>query len=125
MSPQRSTRQRSAIENVFEKTPRPLSPNEVCGLAREEVPKLGMATVYRALNHMVDEGKLRSVDLPGQPSRYEQADLAHHHHFHCLECDRVFDLQGCLLRKDPDLPEGFVVKSHDITLNGVCADCAE
>jgi len=118
------TRQRAAIERIFEEVPRPLSPAEVRDIAREEIPQLGMATVYRALNDMVKEATLRAVELPGQPSRYEKADLKHHHHFHCRKCDRVFDLQGCMLKADLNLPDGFVVQSHDITLNGICADCS-
>lgn len=124
MSAQRATKQRSAIERIFSRIPRPLSPTEIHEEAQEEVPRLGIATVYRALNDMVEEGVLRSVDLPGQPSRYEKADLDHHHHFHCQGCDRVFDLEGCLLKKDIHLPGGFILKSHDITLNGLCPECA-
>jgi Fur family ferric uptake transcriptional regulator len=123
MSRQRRTRQQIVIEHIFDHTVRPLSPKEVIELAQTEIPNIGMATVYRALNHMVSEGILRVVDLPGQTSRYEHANLHHHHHFHCTECDKVFDLQGCLLRKEMDLPDGFDVKHHDITLTGTCPDC--
>lgn len=123
--PKRNTRQRFAIEAAFELASRPLRPNEVLELARESVPNLGIATVYRALNDLVEEGVLRAVDLPGQTSRYEKGDLAHHHHFHCTECNRVYDLDGCLLRKDLNLPKGFQVQQHDITLTGVCPECSD
>lgn len=122
--PQRATKQRSAIEAAFERASRPLSPNEVHDLARQKVPNLGIATVYRALNDLVEAGTLRSVELPGQISRYEKADLGHHHHFHCTVCDRVYDLDGCLLKKDLNLPRGFQLHQHDITLTGTCPDCS-
>ncbi|MCC5847002.1 MAG: transcriptional repressor [Verrucomicrobia bacterium] len=124
MPRQRQTRQRIAIENVFDHEPRPLGPAEVLDLAQEEVPKLGIATVYRALNDMVEEKLLRVVELPGQPARYEKSGLHHHHHFHCLQCDKVFDLEGCLLKSNLNLPEGFKVTGHDITLSGSCPACA-
>jgi Fur family ferric uptake transcriptional regulator len=124
MSRQRRTKQQTAIEAIFEHTDRPLNPQEVYDLASEEIPSIGMATVYRALNHMVDADQLRVVELPGQTARYESAGLKHHHHFHCLGCDRVFDLDGCMLKADLNLPEGFKVTSHDITLSGTCPDCA-
>lgn len=123
MPRQRNTRQRQAIEAVFEKTDRPLTPLEVLETAGKAVPRMGIATVYRALRDMVEEKILRSVDLPGQPPRYEKADLKHHHHFHCKACDKVYDLDGCLLRKDMILPEGFELQGHDITLTGLCPDC--
>jgi len=123
MSRQRRTKQQTTIEAIFDRTERPLNPQEVFDLASAEIPSIGMATVYRALNHMVDADQLRVVELPGQTARYESAGLNHHHHFHCLKCDRVFDLDGCMLKADLNLPKGFVVRSHDITLSGICPDC--
>jgi len=123
MSRQRITRQRTAIEQVFSRLHRPLSPKEVLDAAQTDVPHLGIATVYRALNDLVGEKELRVVELPGQTPRYEKAGLRHHHHFHCTACDRVFDLEGCLLKADLKLPEGFKVEAHDITLSGQCPRC--
>ncbi|WFB34361.1 transcriptional repressor [Kiritimatiellota bacterium B12222] len=123
MTAKRNTKQKSAIEEAFTNIQRPLSPTEVCDLARKQVPRLGIATVYRAINEMVEEGLLRPVDLPGQNTRYEKAGLHHHHHFHCSSCDKVFDLEGCFLKKDLNLPKGFDVIQHDITLTGHCPDC--
>jgi Fur family ferric uptake transcriptional regulator len=125
MARQRKTKQRDAIEAVFDRNRRPLSPNEVHDLARREVENLGIATVYRALNDMVAEKLLRAVELPGLAPRYEMAGLNHHHHFHCNTCDKVFDLEGCLLKSNLDLPEGFKVTGHDITLSGTCPRCGK
>lgn len=123
MSPKRNTKQRSAIEGAFNQVQRPLSPTEVCDMAQKDVPQLGMATVYRALNDMVEEKLLRAVDLPGQISRYEKAGLHHHHHFHCTRCDKVYDVDGCMLKENLNLPRGFEVEQHDITLTGICPSC--
>ena len=123
MPRQRNTKQRMAIEEVFQDVPRPLSPAEVLELAQKEVPGLGIATVYRALNDLVAEEKLRVVELPGQTARYEKSGLAHHHHFHCTECDKVFDLDGCFLKPELELPAGFKLLGHDITLKGTCPHC--
>ena len=121
----RRTKQQIAIEEVFKCHTRPLSPHEVLELAKQDVPNLGMATVYRTLNQMVEDGSLHVVELPGQSSRYEPSDKHHHHHFHCTSCNKVIDLDGCLLKEDLNLPEGFVVKNHSITLSGRCPDCGE
>lgn len=125
MARQRQTKQRAAIEAVFETTHRPLSPSEAHELARNEVEGLGIATVYRALNDLVEEKILRAVELPGLPPRYEKSGLKHHHHFHCNTCDKVFDLDGCLLKTDVKLPKGFRVTGHDITLSGTCPQCSD
>jgi Fur family ferric uptake transcriptional regulator len=123
MSGQRKTRQRRAIWEAIQTAGRPLSPQEVLELARAEVPQLGLATVYRSLNALVDGEEIRAVELPGEHTRYEQADLAHHHHFICTRCKKAFDMEGCMLKHELTLPPGFTVISHEITLSGTCPDC--
>ncbi|MFP6903946.1 MAG: transcriptional repressor [Verrucomicrobiota bacterium] len=124
MSTQRKTRQRRAIWKAIKAAGRPLSPQEVLELARAEVPQLGLATVYRRLNALVNGEEIRAVELPGESTRYEPADLAHHHHFICTRCTKAFDMEGCMLKHELTLPPGFKVISHEITLSGTCPDCA-
>jgi Fur family ferric uptake transcriptional regulator len=120
---QRNTRQKAAIREVFLATDRPMGPQEVLTEAAKLISGLGIATVYRNIKALVEEGWLAVVDLPGEPSRYEVAGKAHHHHFHCRACDKVFELPGCSLAIKPNLPKGFVSTSHEIVLYGTCAAC--
>lgn len=123
---ERSTRQRSAIRTVLEAAARPLSPQEIHAGVQVSVPEIGMATVYRNLKLLLDEGEIQSVTLPGENARYEAARLAHHHHhhFHCTQCDRVFEVEGCPGPMHELAPAGFTVVRHDLTLYGTCAECA-
>lgn len=121
---ERSTRQRAAIRAVIEAAARPLSPQEVLDGARADVSGLGIATVYRNLKLLVDEGSVQAVELPGESPRYESTHLAHHHHFQCRVCQRVFDVHGCPGALGHLAPTGFVVESHELTLYGRCAECA-
>ena len=93
----RSTRQRSALLAIIAREARPLSPYEV-----------------------------QAVAIPGQPPRYELAEVAahHHHHFHCRGCDRVYDLEGCPGGLRNLLPRGFTLEEHTIVLAGKCGACA-
>lgn len=119
----RKTEQRAAIRRVFEETPRPLNAQEVQELAACYSENLGIATVYRNLKGLVDDGWLATVDLPNEPSRYELASLEHHHHFQCSTCSRVFDIPGCAHAVRTLAPDGFEVTHHEILLYGVCPDC--
>jgi Fur family transcriptional regulator, ferric uptake regulator len=120
---ERDTRQRRAIRQVFARSDRPLSAEEVRAGAHRHAPTLGLATVYRNLKALVDEGFLVAVAMPGEAARYEAAGKRHHHHFRCRRCDRLFELGGC--RKPvPRAPKGFVVESHELLLYGRCASCA-
>lgn len=122
---QRKTQQRSAIRAAIEKADRPLSPQEVLDIAQKSLPGLGIATVYRNIRALVDDGWLQAVGLPGAPDRYEVAGKRHHHHFHCRECDSVFEVDGCPEKGVGEMaPDGFEVESHEIILYGLCRSCA-
>lgn len=120
---ERSTRQRTAIRAVIDAAGRPLSPQEVLSAAQTEVPGLSQATVYRNLKSLVDEGDIAVVTLPGDSPRYESARHAHHHHFQCNECKRVFDVHDCPGDLARLAPKGFTVEHHELTLYGRCAEC--
>lgn len=119
----RTTQQRTAIRAAIESAGRPLTPQETLDAASAEVPGLGIATVYRALSAGVDEGWLKAVEFATGPTRYELADLQHHHHFRCEVCDKVYDLHGCPGNLQRLLPEGFTLSDHDIVLHGTCDRC--
>ena len=121
---ERNTRQREAIRHALEKADRPLSPQEVLLRAQEEVHSLGIATVYRTLATFERDGHVTPVHLPADPTRYELAGKGHHHHFRCRKCGRVFEVEGCPGRLDHLTPAGFKLESHEVTLFGLCADCA-
>lgn len=120
---ERSTRQRSAIHEAIEVAARPLLPNEVLELAQRDVPELGIATVYRNLKSLVDEGLVISVMLPGEAARFEAKGHGHHHHFQCRSCTKVFDVHACPGNLSKLAPAGFVVEDHDLTLYGRCSAC--
>lgn len=121
---ERKTAQRSAIEQVFREQDRPLGIDDILTLGRRMVESLNQATVYRNLKLLVESGWLRQLSHPSLGTLYELADKAHHHHFHCHECNRVYEVPGCALDEENAAPSGFVVEDHEIFLFGVCPACA-
>jgi len=119
----RNTQQRREIREVFERNNRPLASDEVLRLAQQRVAGLGMATVYRTIKALTDEGWLVPVEVPGAPPRYEVRGKAHHHHFHCLRCGKLFELDGCLERLGKLIPPSFRVVDHVVMIYGYCASC--
>ena len=120
----RRTDQKAALRAVLEAADRPLTAQEVCDRAQAEAPGLGIATVYRNVKRFVADGWLAAVDLPGEPTRYERADLGHHHHFQCESCGKVFDIHGCPGGVRALVPEGFELHRHEIVMYGRCDGCA-
>lgn len=121
------TRQRSAIHEAMCHAARPVSPAEIMKSASRHVRSLSLATVYRNLKAMSEEGLVHPVNLPGEPPRYELREAAahHHHHFHCESCDRVFDVTGCPPGLGALVPDGFTLRAHELVLYGRCASCAK
>jgi Fur family ferric uptake transcriptional regulator len=122
---ERTTRQKTAIQVAIESARRPLSPQEILEVAGLQVAQLGIATVYRNLKSLTQEGRVQIVTLPGDNPRYESSAAAsqHHHHFQCSLCQRVFDVHDCPGDLKKMAPQGFVVERHELTLYGRCADC--
>jgi Fur family transcriptional regulator, ferric uptake regulator len=123
---QRQTRQRDRIFQVIQATQGPLTVQEILERAQRDLPGLGIATVYRTLNLLQNAGQIQTVILPTGETRYELANLGHHHHFQCRICQEVYDLDACPVSV-PDgsaLGDGFIVETHELTLYGVCPDCS-
>ena len=126
MSEQRSTTQREAIREALSEASGPLLPEEILDVARDACPTLGQATVYRALRTLEEAGDVTKVIVADGRPRYE-SKRAHHHHFHCRLCERVYDIDGCVSSPaslGKNLPSGFALEGHEIVLFGVCAECA-
>jgi Fur family ferric uptake transcriptional regulator len=121
---ERTTHQRKAIHSVLEATGRPLSPLEIFAAAREMAPGLGMATVYRTIKRMLDDGHLAPVEIPGEAPRYERSGMDPHHHFRCNSCNKVFDMFGCNVTFEKGAPAGFVLEGQHIFLYGRCSGCS-
>jgi Fur family ferric uptake transcriptional regulator len=106
----RETKQRNAIKRAIEKANRPVGPKEILELACDEVPNLGIATVYRNIKTM--------VELPGQAPRYQPPANKKPHLFICEKTDRVFTIDPKIGDFKPTLPEGFVLDRFQIICYG-------
>jgi len=122
---QRRTQQRDAILRVIRDADGPLTVDEVHTAAQHQVSQLGIATVYRTVKLLLEAEEIRTVTLPDGQVRYEAADLGHHHHFRCRACGTVYDLDLCPIAfpEGTQLPGGFHVEDHEVTLYGTCPQC--
>jgi Fur family ferric uptake transcriptional regulator len=120
----RKTPQRAAIRKAFLDTSHPMTPPEVLAAAQRHYPRLGMATVYRNLNALCEEGWLTPFDLPGERTTYYERKKSHHHHFVCRTCRKLYPVDCLAANFSRLLPRGFVLEAHEFLLYGLCAACA-
>jgi len=118
---------RIAILEVFRRSKRPLSAQEII----DELPRSGdQATIYRTLKSFRDKGVIRQVDLHHNHAHYELADLAEHHHLICVRCGRIEDVHHCgveeiqerVIRRSKHFAE---IRQHALEFYGVCKGCAK
>lgn len=85
-------------------------------------PSLSLGTVYRNLNHLVEEG--RAVRISSVIDRYD--GVTHEHpHFFCLRCQKLYDLD--IPVQEPLNPTvetlGYEVHRHELIFKGICLHC--
>ena len=91
-------------------------------------PRLGRATVFRAVEMLVNMGLLNRIEFSDGSHTYRACGDNHHHHLTCKKCHRVVDVDVCI--PDAQLVEigertDFEIEGHSLVLFGVCADCRE
>ena len=89
---------------------------------------VGLASVYRAVDGLVEQGLLQRVDFGDGIARYEpvRAGDEHHHHLVCDSCGKVDTFHHAPLERAIEAIEqetGYHVVTHDVVLRGACADC--
>jgi Fur family ferric uptake transcriptional regulator len=95
---------------------------------RERGRNVGLASVYRVLDSLLESGLVQRVDVGDGVARYEPVRTSeeHHHHLVCTGCGKVeaFTDPG-LERAIHRVQEtsGYAVDTHDVVLHGACADC--
>lgn len=92
---------------------------------------VGTATIYRCLEHLVDEGNLRKYTIDSRTGAcYEYVPLTgecrRHFHFKCLQCSKLYHVE-CeqLSALDSHMLEhhGFVIDHSKTVLYGICETC--
>lgn len=126
----RVTPQRTLIARMAAALPHSFTVDELAAAVHAADPAIGLATVYRAVTSMAEARYLERIGERDGAAIYARCEgcsaKEHHHHVVCEECGRVARAECPLV---PDVattagPEGFVVTRHEVTLYGLCPDCA-
>lgn len=122
----RPTRQRTAIEADVYRCDEFRSAQEVHASLVAGGDKIGLATVYRTLQAMVDEEALDSLRTDDGETVYRRCSTGHHHHLVCRDCGRTVEVEGPAVERWADkvsAEHGFSDVSHTLELFGRCGDC--
>jgi Fur family transcriptional regulator, ferric uptake regulator len=126
----RMTRQRRVIAEVLQKAGEHLDAPEVLRRARQQMPGLHLATVYRALESLKKLGIIDELDLmhiKGTGHYYEARTDKDHMHFTCQRCGGVLEIQTPLferLKGQIEGRHGLAIRVARLELGGLCGSCA-
>ncbi len=105
-----------------------LSAQQIHDGVRAVGSRVGIASVYRALEGLDELGLVQRVDLGDGVSRFERADPGgdHHHHLVCDDCGRIEPFENPALEAaivEVAGGRGYDVAAHEVVLRGACEDC--
>lgn len=132
----RLTAPREEILNVLSKTSEHLSAEEIYLAVHKTYPAIGLTTIYRTLDLLVEMGFIFKFDFGDKRARYELAEglqgKQHHHHLLCTACSKIVDYTDFvdeekeLLRqteKGLSKKYNFKITNHLIQFYGMCEKC--
>ncbi|MBO8152475.1 MAG: transcriptional repressor [Candidatus Neomarinimicrobiota bacterium] len=132
----RLTIPRQAILEILSKSDKHLSAEEIYLEVHKEYPSIGLATIYRTLELLVQMGIVNKFDFGDGRARYELAEDSkgpkHHHHLICNVCGRVIDYRDFSeeeknffesLERNLSQRYNFEIKNHQVMFYGICDKC--
>ncbi len=126
---QRNTRPRRLIaERLIElaDTGKNFTTDELWQELRHIEPKMGRATVFRAVEKLVDMGLLDRIEFADGTHHYRVCGGAHHHHLTCTQCHSVAEIDICIPHEQLEAigkKTNFAIEGHSLTLFGLCEGC--
>lgn len=121
---QRYTEQRAAVYRYLCDHPTHPSADEVFLAVRRRIPDISLATVYKALETLVQVGLVRKLPYADGSARFD-ARTDEHAHARCRRCGHVWDVPlDTAWLPAASVPPGFAVDAVHLELVGLCPACS-
>jgi Fur family ferric uptake transcriptional regulator len=121
------SKQREQILDIFLKTEKHPTINDLYDLVRKKHPQIGLATVYRTMRVICDAGLARETDFGGGIRRFEHKyKHQHHHHLVCLKCGNIIEITSGKIeeiQRQLAKKHGFTIVRDTMEIFGNCRTC--
>jgi Fur family ferric uptake transcriptional regulator len=122
----RPTKQRLAVAAAMASFDDFRSAQDIHELLGERGDHVGLATVYRTLQRMVDAGEVDLLRTEDGEAIYRRCSDTHHHHLVCRTCGATVEVEGpAVERWTRTIAEehGYSDVSHTLEIFGTCPAC--
>lgn len=125
--PRRQTRQRAAVTSALESREEFRSAQELHDELRHAGESVGLTTVYRTLQSLVDDGLVDVIVRSDGEAVYRLCSSHHHHHLVCRSCRATVEIEAPTVEAwavDVARRHAYSDVSHTVEIFGRCPDCS-
>ena len=123
----RETWQRAAVSHALDQLDTFISAQQLHAQLREGGDGVGLATVYRTLQQLADDGEVDVLRTGEAELMYRRCSTGHHHHLVCRSCRRTVEVDSAAVERwarTTAADNGFVEVDHVVEVVGTCSACA-
>jgi Fe2+ or Zn2+ uptake regulation protein len=121
----RVTAPREAVITAIQQATRPLGIYELHSLARDQYPYLGLVTVYRTVEKLIELNLVQRIHQPDGQHTYLPIANPNQHMLLCQGCGHVAFFEGDIssLAESISRKTGYQLDLSLVQFLGLCADC--
>ena len=130
------TASREAILNILAQSAEHLSAEDIYIKVHAKKPSIGLTTVYRTLELLVNIGMVAKFDFGDGRARFELLQgpkcVKYHHHLVCTGCSRIIEYSDFINEELANLEiiqeklskkYDFLITNHLVQYCGLCSKC--
>lgn len=112
---------KEAIYNLLLESTSHLTAENIYFILKGKMPSIAMGTVYRNLNILLEEGKIRRLTYPNDADHYDNVKMVHDH-ARCIRCGKIFDVPKFQI---DEINGDWILLDYELNARIICKDCKE
>ncbi len=119
------SKQRELILKTLQENPVHPTADYIYSVLKKELPTISLATVYRNLNQLAEQGKIKKIEGLDGSSHFDHT-IHNHYHFVCIKCNKIYDIPYEVakdIEQKVSAMTGLKITDHDISFKGICTAC--
>ena len=127
MTVKRNTWQKDAVRHALTEAIGFVSAQQLHLVLRNHGSTIGLATVYRALSDLAEQGEADSLQSKEGEVLYRACTSEHHHHLICRQCGHTEEIEAEAVESwaaKVAAEHGFTQPRHVVDVFGLCGTCS-